>query len=100
MIFTARRIGAVEAERIGLVNAVVPAERLAAAALELAQRVAAQAPLAVRQAKHAIDAGLDVGLASGLDIEAVAYSRLVTTQDRVEGLAAFAEKRKPIYRGE
>ena len=100
MIFTARRITALEAERIGLVNAVVPAERLASAALELAQRVAAQAPLAVRQSKHAIDAGLDVGLASGLDIEAAAYSRLVTTRDRVEGLAAFAEKRKPIYRGE
>jgi len=100
MIFAARRIAAAEAAAIGLVNAVVPAARLQDAAAQQAERIAAQAPLAVRQAKHAIDAGGDTALALGLDIEATAYSRLLGTQDRVEGLAAFAEKRKPNYRGE
>ena len=85
---------------MGIAHRVVPAAELMAAARELAGQIAAQAPLAVRQAKHAIDAGLEAGLDAGLQIEAAAYALLVPTQDRLEGLAAFAEKRAPRYRGE
>ncbi len=100
MIFSARRIAAPEALQMGLANAVVSGAALQDAARELAARIAANAPLAVRAAKHAIDAALDAELAAGLDIEAAAYATLLPTRDRLEGLAAFAEKRQPHYRGE
>jgi enoyl-CoA hydratase/carnithine racemase len=100
LIFAARRVDAAEALVLGLANRVVPAADLADAAGALARDIAAQAPLAVRQAKHAIEAGLDLDLAAGLDIEQRAYAPLLDTQDRLEGLAAFAEKRPPRYRGE
>ena len=85
---------------MGIANRVVAPGELMTAARELAARIAQQAPLAVRQAKHAIDAGLDTSLAAGLEIEAAAYGELLHTRDRVEGLTAFAEKRAPQYRGE
>jgi methylglutaconyl-CoA hydratase len=73
---------------------------LTAAADALADRIAMQAPLAVRGAKYAVDAGLRCDVATGLEIEAAAYALLLPTEDRLEGLRAFAEKRKPQYRGE
>lgn len=100
LIFSARRLTAQEALEMGLATSVVPGTELMRSARELAQRIASQAPLAVRQAKHAIDAGLDGSLATGLQIEAAAYAELLHTRDRVEGLRAFAEKRTPQYRGE
>jgi enoyl-CoA hydratase/carnithine racemase len=100
LIFSARRLTAQEALEMGLATRVVTGPELMRAARELAQRIAKQAPLAVRQAKHAIDAGLDASLSAGLEIEAAAYAELLRTQDRLEGLAAFAEKREPRYRGE
>ncbi len=100
LIFSARRLDAKEALAMGLAQRVVPREDLMASARELAGRIAKQAPLAVRQAKHAIDAGLDVPMQRGLQIEAEAYAQLLHTEDRVEGLKAFAEKREPRYRGE
>lgn len=100
MIFTAKRLTAVEAQQVGLANASVPGSELAAAVAAMAARIAVQAPLAVRSAKHAVDAGLACDLATGLAIEAAAYALLLPTQDRLEGLRAFAEKRKPQYRGE
>lgn len=100
MIFAARRVSAAEALAMGLANRVVPEAELQRTAMELAQQMAANAPLAVRAAKHAIDAGLEAGLAAGIDVEAAAYALLLPTRDRLEGLAAFAEKRAPQYRGE
>lgn len=100
LIFTARRLDAAEALALGLANRVVPAAQVLAAARSLARDIAANAPIAVRQSKHAIDAGLDVGLAAGLEIEQRAYERLLGTQDRLEGLLAFEAKRPPRYRGE
>jgi enoyl-CoA hydratase/carnithine racemase len=100
LIYTARRLTAFESQQIGLANNVVPADGLTAAADALADRIAMQAPLAVRGAKYAVDAGLRCDVATGLEIEAAAYALLLPTEDRLEGLRAFAEKRKPQYRGE
>jgi enoyl-CoA hydratase/carnithine racemase len=100
LILTARKLGADEAERIGLVNRVAPAGKLRETALELARAIAANGPVAVRAAKVAIDQGGELPLAQGLEVEARCYERVLPTQDRLEALAAFAEKRAPRYRGE
>ncbi len=100
LIFTARRISAQEALSIGLVNRVVPADQVMNAACELAEEIAQNAPLALAQAKMAIDFGLEVDLQTGLAIESNAYQVIIPTKDRLEGLEAFKEKRKPVYRGE
>jgi enoyl-CoA hydratase/carnithine racemase len=99
LILTARRIDAAEAERIGLVNAVAPEGKLMEAALELAAAIAANGPIAVRAAKRAIDEGCERPLPEGLEIEARCYKETLATRDRLEALAAFAEKRKPRYVG-
>jgi enoyl-CoA hydratase/carnithine racemase len=100
LIFTARRVQPEEALAIGLVNRVVPAEDVMEAAMQLAEEIAANAPIALAQAKYAIDFGLEADLATGLAIESNAYQVLIPTKDRLEGLEAFKEKRKPVYRGE
>lgn len=100
LIFTAKRISATEALDIGLVEHVVPREQLLAKANELAQQIAQNGPIAVVQAKLAINRGLDVDLATGLKIEQMAYEVTIPTKDRLEALAAFKEKRTPVYKGE
>jgi enoyl-CoA hydratase/carnithine racemase len=99
LILTARKLAASEAEAIGLLNRVAPQEGLAAAADELAAAIAANGPVAVRAAKAAIDEGLELPLRAGLEHEARCYERVLGTQDRLEALAAFAEKRAPRYAG-
>ena len=99
LILTARKLGAAEAERIGLVNRVAAPGALRAAALALAWAIADNGPVAVRAAKDAIDHGSELPLERGLEHEARCYERVLGTQDRLEALAAFAEKRKPRYRG-
>lgn len=100
LIFTARRIGADEAQQLGLANAVVPADSLVNYTTTLAREIAKNGPVAVRQAKLAIDAGLSVDLQTGLKVEGMAYEGVIGTVDRVEALEAFAEKRPPVFRGE
>ncbi|MGC5325595.1 enoyl-CoA hydratase-related protein [Brevibacillus sp. SYSU BS000544] len=100
LIFTARRISSGEALDIGLVNRVVPADQVLTTALELANEIAQNAPIALAQAKHAIDFGMETDLQTGLAIESNAYQVIIPTKDRLEGLEAFKEKRKPKYRGE
>ncbi len=100
LILSARRFDAAEAQAWGLVNEVMPLAALPEVTLETASRIAANAPLAVRQAKQAIHRGLQMSLADGLAFEIEAYNRTVPTRDRVEGVAAFNEKRKPEFRGE
>lgn len=99
LILTGRRLGAEEAERIGLLNRVVPAAELEEAARELAGVIAGNGPVAVRAAKEAIDRGTEQPIEEGLEIEARCYERVLPTQDRLEALAAFAEKRKPRFEG-
>lgn len=100
MIATARRVDADEALRIGLVHEVVEPGAAAIRAAEIAARVAANAPIAVRAAKEAVLRGVDARLDEGLALESELYERTLGTKDRLEGLAAFREKRAPIYRGE
>jgi E-phenylitaconyl-CoA hydratase len=99
MLLTAERIDAQEALRTGLVSKVVPRERLMPAALEIAGKIASNAPLAVRAIKRLAKRGLDMPLAQAIDSERYAFGLLYHTEDRIEGRKAFAEKRKPQYKG-
>ena len=100
MIFTARRVDAAEAERMGLVLKSVPADRLDEEVETTMRAIAANAPISLREAKRAVDTGMDVNLENGLKIERDAYNVTLATEDRNEGLRAFAEKRKPNFRGQ
>ncbi|HET6319043.1 MAG TPA: enoyl-CoA hydratase-related protein [Chloroflexota bacterium] len=99
LIFSARRIPADEALRLGLVNRVVPRGELFTEAVSLAQEIMKNSPYAVRQAKWAIDNGVDLPLDEGLQREHEAYLRAIASEDRREGIAAFNEKRKPNFSG-
>lgn len=100
LIFTGRRIEAAEAERMGLVDRLVPAGEAREEALALAGRIARNSPVAVRAAKRALRAGLGVDLPAGLDIEDAAWRTAAFSWDRAEGIAAFNEKRTPDWPGE
>ncbi|MFP4392897.1 MAG: enoyl-CoA hydratase [Desulfohalobiaceae bacterium] len=99
MIFTGRRLDTEEAWQIGLVDAVCPQEQLLDKCLETASLICENGPLAVEQAKYAINTGLESDIHTGLAVESNAYWLLIPTEDRLEGLAAFKEKRKPVYKG-
>ena len=98
MILMAETIGAPEAHRLGLVNAVVPLPDLLPTALRWAQTICERGPLAVRAAKEAIIRGLSLPLADGLRLEAFLSGTLRGTEDAAEGPRAFAEKRRPVFR--
>jgi enoyl-CoA hydratase/carnithine racemase len=100
LVLTGRRVGAAEALAMGLVTEVVPAARLAEAALALAERLARNAPVSLRQAKRALDRGLHLPLGEALDLENRLYQACLPTKDRQEALRAFAEKRPPVFTGE
>ena len=97
MIFTGRKIGAAEAHAIGLVDVLHQAGDAREGALELAARIAANSPVAVQAAKQAIGGGAGLGLAEALDVEDAAWRTAATSADRQEGIAAFTEKRKPVW---
>ncbi len=99
LILAARPFSAEEAHAWGLVNKLCEPGKLVQEALGAAERIASLAPLAVRQAKHAIRSGLQMDLPSAMELEVEAYNRLVGTEDRREGLRAFGEKRKPKFKG-
>ena len=99
LIFTGRRVDAAEALAIGLVNEVCEPENLLAACKKMAGMMCETGPVAIEQAKYAINYGMETDLATGLAIESNAYWVTIPTEDRLEGLAAFREKRKPVYKG-
>jgi enoyl-CoA hydratase/carnithine racemase len=99
LIYTGRQLTAQEALAQGLVNRIVARDKLMEVCLELAGEIAKAGPIAVAQAKFAINKGQDVELHTGLAIEASAYEACISTEDRLEGLKAFKEKRQPIYKG-
>ncbi len=99
LIFTGRRVDASEALDIDLVNSICEPNLLLDEAMKMAGMICETGPIAIEQAKYAIDAGLETDLKTGLAIESNAYWITIPTEDRLEGLAAFREKRKPVYRG-
>ena len=99
LILSGLPFSAEEAERWGLVNRVLAPDELLTAALAIAGRIAGNGPLSVRQAKQAIQRGLQMSLADGLAFEIEAYNRLIPTADRREGVLAFNERRTPDFQG-
>ncbi len=99
LLLTGGMIGAEEALRIGLVDEVVPAERLMARGMELARTMAAMAPLAVAGCLEAVRRGGDVGLEEALGVEAEIFGRLCGSEDKAEGTRAFLEKRAAVWAG-
>lgn len=99
LIYTARRLNAKEAENYGIIEYVYEGHEVLDKAQQLALEMAKNAPLSLVQAKVAINQGVEVDLATGLKIESLAYSALIPTEDRLEGLLAFQEKRAPQYSG-
>lgn len=99
LILTAAMLDSTEALNIGLVSMVVPQKDLISEARGLAQEIGQHGPVALRYAKEAINSGMDVTLRQGLNLEADLYFLIQTTDDRMEGIKAFIEKRSPRFRG-
>ncbi len=99
MVFTGEAIDAVTAERIGLVNRVVPAARLLEEAKALARKMIDKSPVALALAKACLRAASEMPLSQGLSYEGAAFGVAGATQDKVEGMTAFLEKRKPAWKG-
>lgn len=99
LIFTAKKISAEEAFALGILLKVVPRNRLITVCEELAAVMMKNGPVALKQAKYAIDQGMNTDLNTGLAIEAKAYELTIPTEDRVEALNAFSERRKPQFTG-
>jgi enoyl-CoA hydratase/carnithine racemase len=99
LVLTGRRIDAMEAAHLGLVNSVVKKKEWLESAIELAGRIARRPPIAARLAKQAVLAAEETGLSAGMEVERRLYELAMATEDRVEGMDAFLEKRPPQFRG-
>lgn len=99
LILTGKRITGREAFDVGLVQRVAEAGQLGSATMELAGEICGSSPVAVREAKRAIDRALDVPIEQGIELEDLAWRRAVASDDRREGIAAFNEKRPPEWKG-
>ncbi|MEL7625676.1 MAG: enoyl-CoA hydratase-related protein [Anaerolineaceae bacterium] len=94
LLYTCRNIKAEEAREIGLVSAVYPSENLMAEALKMANKIASNAPIAVRNIKKAVNEGLDLRIDDAINLEVDLFSACFATEDQKEGMSAFFEKRK------
>ncbi|MGE0845385.1 MAG: enoyl-CoA hydratase/isomerase family protein [Flavobacteriaceae bacterium] len=99
LILSAKPFTAAQAHDWGMVNELCPAGELMPRVLETARRICSNAPISVRQAKKSVRTGMQMDIQSALHFEVQAYERMITTEDRREGMLAFNEKRKPIYAG-
>ncbi len=99
IVMTGRRMSAAEAHTVGVVNRVVPPSEVLNSALEFARTIAAQPPLAIRLAKRLINEGTDASLVTALDYEQIVLAGLFNSEDGREGIRAFVEKRKPVFKG-
>jgi enoyl-CoA hydratase/carnithine racemase len=99
LTLTGAHFSAAQALEWGVVNEVLPGPALMPRAFEIAGLICDNAPIAVRQIKKAIHQGLQLDLTSALAFEVQAYERMIATEDRLEGIAAFNEKRKPDFKG-
>ena len=99
LVLTGRRMDAAEAHAVGIVNRVAGKRDWFDQAMELAQVVARRPPVAVRLAKQAVQAADETALTAGLTYERRLYELAMATEDRVEGMSAFIEKRRPEFRG-
>jgi enoyl-CoA hydratase len=97
MILTARMMDAAEAERANLVSRVFPADQLVTEAIKIAERIANQSPVAVSMAKQAVNRAFETTLVEGVRYERALFLSLFGTPDQREGMAAFVEKRKPVF---
>ena len=98
MCLTGRMMDAAEAERCGLVARVVPAAELMAKVMEIAQTIAGMSQMATKLAKEAVNLAFETGLAEGIQFERRLFHASFATEDQKEGMAAFAEKRKPAFK--
>lgn len=100
ILFSGKPFSAQQAHEWGMVNEVFPTGTVLLEAAKSAERISANAPLAIREIKFAVSRGMEVTLDEGRKIEHERYSRLISTKDRTEGINAFNEKRKPVFKGE
>jgi enoyl-CoA hydratase/carnithine racemase len=99
LVLTGRRISAWEAREMGIVNDVVPKKAWREKAMDLALVIAKRPPVAVRLGKQAVNGAFESDLANGLDYERRLFELAMATEDRVEGMTAFIEKRPPEFKG-
>jgi enoyl-CoA hydratase len=99
MVFTGKMIDAKTAEQLGIVNIVVPADKFREAVRQFALELASKAPVALKVAKALIDKGAEIGLDSALALEREGFGVVASTEDLQEGVNAFTEKRKPVFKG-
>ncbi len=99
MVLNGRRLNAAEALQVGLINRVLPVDRYLDDALDLARQIADRAPIALQLGKEAVNKAYEMTLAEGLSLEQKYFYLLFGTEDQKEGMAAFVEKRKPVWHG-